>query len=207
MKREDGFSLIVLLVVMALISILLTLGVTSIRFFWLGRALDGERDQIFTNLRALQQQVVSESNPLIFGAWFKEMTPATDDGTPQWGTVRYRPADEDAPPGTPGTCSSTATYRMDGSVQVTSVNFADTLLGATSDTDDVTGVMAECRLQVPASAAADDFVFFLARGTATAGCVTLTQPARDMADVTVAVSTLTGRVERIDQAEVAARCP
>ncbi|MBW3594080.1 MAG: prepilin-type N-terminal cleavage/methylation domain-containing protein [Actinobacteria bacterium] len=206
MKREDGFSLIELLAVIALTSILLTLGVTAIRYFWLGRALHGERDQVFTNLRALQQQVVSESNPLVFGAWFKVMTPATDDGTPQWGTVRYRPPPEGSAPGTPGTCTSTAQYRLDGTVQVESVNFVDTLVGAT-DTDDVTSVINQCRIQVPASAGANDFVFFLARGTATTGCVTLTQPARDMADVTVAVSTMTGRVERIDQSEVAARCP
>ena len=205
MKREEGFSLIELLAVIALTSILLTLGATSIRFFWLGRSLYGERDQLFTNLRALQQQVVSESNPLIFGAWFKVTTPATDDGSPQWGTIRYRPPPEGSPAGTPGTCTSTAQHRLDGGVQISSVDFADTLVGVSAA--GVTPVIAQCESQVAAAAAADDFVFFLARGTATTGCVTLTQPRRDMDDVTVAVSTLTGRVERIPQAEVGARCP
>ena len=201
MKREDGFTLIELLAVIALTSILLTLGATAIRFFWLGRALHGERDQLFTNLRGLQQQVVSESNPLIFGAWFKETTPATDDGTPQWGTVRYRPADPAT--STPASCTSTALHRLDGGVQVESADFVNSLVGVPSISD----VITTCMAQVGATAGADDFVFFLARGTATSGCVTLTQPRRDMEDVTVAVSTLTGRVERIPQSEVGTRCP
>lgn len=200
MKREDGFSLIELLAVIALTSIMLTIGASALRYFWLGRALHGERDQIFTNLRSIQQQVVSESNPLVFGAWFKVTTPPTDNGTAQWGTVRYKPADAAA--GTPATCSSTAQFRMDGGVQVRSASFADSLSGVTSIAD----VIATCRTQVSASAAATDFAFFLARGTATSGCVTLTQPRRDMSDVTVAVSSLTGRVERIGQAEAATRC-
>lgn len=201
MKREDGFTLVELLAVIALTSILLTLGVAAIRFFWLGRSLYGERDQVFTNLRTLQQQVVSESNPLVFGAWFKVMTPATDDGSQQWGTFRYRPGTTS--PSTPASCTSTGTHRMDGGVQVSSVEFGDSLTGVTSIAD----VIATCRTQVPSSAAANDFVLFLARGTATSGCVTLTQPRRDMEDLTVKVSSLTGRVERIGEAEAATECP
>lgn len=201
MKREDGFSLVELLAVIAITSILLTLGATAIRFFWLGRALHGERDQIFTNLRSLQQQVVSESNPLVFGAWFKVTTTATDDGSSQWGTVRYRPADTSA--GTPATCTSTSRHRMDGGVQVSSADFVDSLSGVASVAD----VIATCRSQVPSSASATDFVFFLARGTATSGCVTLNQPRRDMEDVTVTVYSLTGRVERIGETEAADVCP
>ena len=198
MKREDGFSLIELLVVIAITSVMLTIGASAIRYFWLGRALHGERDQIFTNLRGLQQQVVSESNPLVFGAWFKARTPATDDGTPQWGTVRYRPAAGT----TPASCSRTASHRLDGGVQITSAEFSNSLPGVASIAD----VITTCRGQVPMSAGATDFVFFLARGTATSGCVTLNQPRRDMSNVTVAVSALSGRVERIRQSEVAGRC-
>lgn len=201
MKREDGFTLVELLAVIALTSILLTLGVSAIRYFWLGRSLYGERDQIFTNMRTLQQQVVSESNPLVFGAWFKVMTPATDDGSRQWGTFRYRPGTTS--PVTAATCTSTGTHRMDGAVQVSSVEFGNTLTGVTSVAD----VIATCRTQIPASALATDFALFLARGTATSGCVTLTQPLREMEDVTVKLSTLTGRVERIGEAEAATECP
>ena len=201
MKREEGFSLVELLAVIAITSILLTLGATAIRYFWLGRALHGERDQIFTNLRTVQQQVVSESNPLVFGAWFKATTPATDNGSPQWGTVRYRPADAAA--GTPATCTSTATHRLDAGVQISSAEFADTMAGAITVSD----VMTLCRTQVTASTLATDFALFLARGTATSGCVTLNQPRRDMEDVTVSVGALTGRVERLDEDEAATVCP
>lgn len=200
-RKEDGFSLIELLAVIALTSILLTIGAAALRYFWLGRALYGERDKIFTNLRAVQQQVVSESNPLVFGAWFKATTPPTDNGTAQWGTVRYRPADAAA--GTAATCTSTSDFRMDAGVQIRSAEFVDSLAGVTSVTD----VITTCKTQVPTSAAATDFVLFLARGTATSGCVTLNQPRRDMNDLTVAVSALTGRVERIGEAEAATRCP
>lgn len=201
MKREEGFSLIELLAVIAITSILLGLGVTALRFFWLGRALHGERDQIFTGLRTMQQQVVSETNPLVFGAWFKVTTPSTDNGNPQWGIVRYKPADPAA--GSAATCTSTARHRLDGGVQVGSVNFANSLPGVASVAD----VVTLCKTAVPASASATDFAFFLARGTATGGCVTLNQPRRDMEDVTVQVSGLTGRVERLDETEAATECP
>ena len=196
MRREEGFTIIELMVVVGITSALLTLGVFALRVYWLGQSLHGERDQVFSNLRALQQQVVSESNPIIFGAWFDAETPATYDGSPQWGTVRLSSATA------PITCRSTTTHHLDGGVQVDSARFADSLAGVPAVGD----LIAACRSQVSASADAADFVFFLARGTATSGCVTLTQPNREMEDVTVAVSTLTGRVERIDQDEVDSRC-
>lgn len=195
MKREEGFTLIELLATMALLSILLTLGAGALRYFWLGQSLYDKRDEVYTNLRALQQQVVSESNPIIFGAWFQDDT----DTTPQWGTVRVRPDLS------PITCTSTSQFNLTSGVQIESASFVNTLTGIT--TFNANTLAAACATGVPASAGAADFVFFQARGTATEGCVTLTQPNRDMADVTVAVSTLTGRVERIEQSEVDERCP
>lgn len=185
MKREHGFTLVELMVTMALLSVLLTLGVGALRYFWLGQSLTRERDEIFTNLRALQQQVVAESNPLVFGAWFKVTTPSTDAGVTHWGTFRYNPA-------TPS-CTSTGQYRTDGGVLIAAADFAESLAGAT-----VSEVETLCGTQIAAASGATDFVLFLARGTATAGCVTLTQPNRDMEDRSVQVSALTGRVELVD---------
>jgi len=196
MKREHGFTLVELLATLALVSVLLTLGVTALRYFWLGQTLTRERDQIFSNLRGIQQQVVSESNPFVFGAWLKESTPTTDDGSDQWGTFRYSP-------GSPATCTSTGLHRMGGGVHVTSASFDDTLA-----TGAVGPMETACLDQIPAAAGADEFIFFLARGMATSGCVTLRQHNRDMDDVAVAVSALTGRVERLsgDEAAADARC-
>ena len=192
MKREEGFTLVELLATMALMAILLTLGVGALRYFWLGQSLYDKRDEVYTNLRALQQQVVSESNPVVVGAWFKTGTPAG----PEWGAVRLSGTS-----GTP-TCTSTSTFNLSNGVEVASASFADTLSGA-----DPGALKTACAAQVAASVGATDFVFFLARGTATDGCVTLQQPLREMTDVTVSVSQLTGRVERIDQADVEDECP
>ena len=192
MKREHGFTLVELMATMALLSVLLTLGVGALRYFFLGQALTRERDEIYTNLRALQQQVVAESNPIVLGAWFKVTTPATDTGADHWGTFRFTP---------PSTCTSTGYYRANGGVLVSSAEFSTSLAGAS-----VTDVINACD-DIPQAATATDWVLFVARGTATSGCVTLSQPNRDMDDATVAVSNLTGRVERIEPEEVGARCP
>ncbi len=194
MKREEGFTLVELLATMALMAVLLTLGVGALRYFWLGQSLYDKRDEVYSNLRALQQQVVSESNPIVIGAWFKTGTPAG----PEWGTVRLSGSS-----GTP-TCTSTATFNLSGGIEVASASFADTLSGAVPS-----DLKAACQSAsgVPASIGATDFVFFLARGTATDGCVTLQQTFREMTDVTVSVSQLTGRVERIEQADVEDECP
>ena len=198
MRKEEGFTLVELLAVMFITTILVTLGAAAFRWYWLGQSLYGEQDQIYAGLRGMQQQVVSESNPYVFGAWFKVMTPATDNGSPQWGTVRYTPASGT----TPASCTSTGESRFQGGVQVTDADFADSLAGVSSIAD----VIATCRSQVTASTAADDFVFFLARGTATGGCVILNQPNREMAEHGVWVGPLTGRVERIDETEAATEC-
>ncbi len=191
MKREQGFTLVELLATMALMAVLLTLGAGALRYFWLGQSLYDSRDEVFTNLRALQQQVVSESNPIIIGAWFKT---GTISG-PEWGTVRLSGTTS------PITCTSTAAFDLKSGVRVSSTDFADSLAEIP-----IENLEDECASDVPSSAGATDFVFFLARGTATSGCVTLHQELREMDDVTIAVSTLTGRVERISADEVDERC-
>lgn len=202
MDREDGFTLIELMAVMALTAVLVTLGAFALRNFWLVRSHVGERDKVFTQLRAGQQQATSESSPFVVGAWFEVRTPETDNGTPQWGMFRYRPADASVIPNIPESCTSTSQVRMAGGVQIQSVDFSNTLPGS-----DPAAVTLRCKGDIPAAANATDVVLFLPRGTATGGCVTLTQPLLDRDDVAVRVTPITGRVTRLTETEAADQCP
>lgn len=196
MNRDDGFTLIELLATMMLLSILLTLGAFALRVFWQSRSFTGAQEQIATQLRSLQQQAVSESNPLVFGAWFRTSGGDTD----QWGTVRFDPGADLVATGD-DECESTNVGTFDAGVRVSDADFADSLSGAA-----VTDIVSACRSQVAASAPAADFVLFLARGTATGGCVTFTQPNLDRDDIGVRVSSLTGRVDTVDAEDVATEC-
>ena len=192
MDREEGFTLIELLATMTLLAILLTLGVAAIRNFWMVRSFTGAQDQVATQLRALQQQAVAESNPLVFGAWFK----TTDGSAPQWGLVRYDPGGG----GTPASCDSTATRTFDSGVRIAGADFSDSIPGLDP------GALATCQAQIGAAAGAVDWVFFLARGTATPGCVTITHPSLERDDIAVSVGALTGRVEKVAAEDVNATC-
>ena len=192
MEREEGFTLIELLATMMLLAILLTLGVAAIRNFWMVRSFTGAQDEVATQLRSLQQQAVAESNPLVFGAWFK----TTDASTPQWGLVRYDPGDAT----TAASCDSTGTRTFDAGVRIADADFSDSIPGLDS------AAVSTCEGQIGAAAGAVDWVFFLARGTATPGCVTITQPNLDRDDIAVSVGSLTGRVEKVRAEDVAAAC-
>lgn len=172
MDKQDGFTLIELLVAMSLAAIMMTLSVFGLREFWFVRSLEGGTDGVVTQLRQLQSRVSSESNPIIFGAHF-------DVGTPNWTLVRYDPR----PALLADRCSVSGSRSFDAGVVVTSATF-------TADTP----VSDACTPKV-AGASAAEFVFFYARGSATAGSMTLRHPALDR-QRTVAVSPITGRVTK-----------
>ncbi len=182
MHKEDGFSLIELLFVMALVGILLTLGAFAARQFWFQRSLLGGQDEVATQLRALQQRVVAEGVATRYhGAWF-----TTDDADDErWGTVRF---DSVA-----GTCTSTGQFQFDAGVLVSQVDFADSVSGV-----DFATAITSCRglANVPDSA---DFVFFLTRGTGTESTqdLVLAQPRLDNRSEAIRVLALTGRVEKV----------
>ena len=178
---QGGFSLIELIFVMAIMSILLSLGALAARQFWFQRALIAGQDEIASQLRAVQQQVIAEGvSGRYHGAWF-------DPGASDWGTVRYQSS----------TCTSTGNYDLAAGVEVESVTVATTVaeVNFASPTD----IAATCRTQL--SLASDTrFVWFLSRGmgTETSGDhIEIIQPRRDDRTEQIRVYGLTGRVEKV----------
>lgn len=167
MRKEEGFTLIEIMAAMALAAVLMTLGAMSLRTFWWHRSLEGGADQIVSQVRELQERVVAETHPLVYGARFRA-------GSPTWGLVQYDP---DA-----GTCTQYTTHTFDTSVYVSAASF--------SSDPTVTNF---CRTAL--SAPSDEFVFFYARGNATPGSVTIRHDGLDEEE-SVTVAGVTGRADR-----------
>jgi type II secretory pathway pseudopilin PulG len=64
---EAGFTVVELMVVMALTIVLFTLGAFAVRQFWHVRSLAGAQDIVVTQLRQLQQRSMSEGHPNVYG--------------------------------------------------------------------------------------------------------------------------------------------
>lgn len=174
LKREDGFSLIELLTVVTLVAILFTLGAFAVRHFWLVRSLEGGKDEMATQLRQLQQRVGAASNPLVFGARF-------ENGSSEYQLIQYDTTD-------PLVCNPiqqrnfTPNLEFDAGVVVESAVFTN----YSSDGNDVTDICKDGTY--------DDVVFFFAKGSATPGRITVSQPILDR-ELTICVQGITGRVE------------
>lgn len=180
MSKDDGFTLIELLSVMVLTSLLLALSAGAVRQYWFVRSLEGGQQEIVTQLRQLQQRTVAESHPRIYGARF----PRGAANNSSWGLVRV---DVATPPAT-STCTQYETRRFDAGVTIFNPGSS-----GVHTTFQEPGETQLCRNQI-VGAANDDFVFFYARGTATAGRVTIQHPVLDRRKI-VCVSGLTGRIE------------
>lgn len=163
--------MIELMMVMAILSVLLTLGAFAIRHFWLVRSLSGGQDEIVSQLRAVQSKVMAESNPLVYGIGFRE-------GTDEWEIVRYNSV--------ANSCVGDGTRNFDAGVIISDADFATTLSGQSTS-----GMVTACQSAITAPAAG--FVFFLPRGTASSGTVTIRQPNLDRTR-SVQVDALSGRV-------------
>jgi prepilin-type N-terminal cleavage/methylation domain-containing protein len=173
MRKEAGFTLIEVLTTILIASVLMTLAATALRSYWLGRALYDGAEEVVTGLRELQERSVSESHPLVFGAWFKE-------GSSTWGAVRYDSND----PSVSGDdeCVTIGTYQLPAGVEVqTTTSFTS-----------VSPQTSTCAAPAPSGS---DIVFFFARGTSTGGDIELYQPKKDTTE-DLSISPLTGRVER-----------
>lgn len=175
---EGGFSLIELLAGMALLSILMTIGVFSLRQFWFVRSLEGGKQEMVTQLRQLQQRVGAASAPLVYGARFTV-------GSGEWDLVEY----DTANPGDPCELIREGTFdkevQFDAGVVVTQADFANYGNTPAPNSNNITG---DCL-----GGATGDIAWFFARGTATRGFVTIRQPVLDRTE-TICVSGLTGRV-------------
>lgn len=177
-RGESGFTLIELLTVMSLVAIIMTLAAFALRHFWLVRSLSGAQEEVMSQLRQLQEQVVAETHPNVFGALF-----------PQQGTemilIRYNPAS------TPR-CRITRRIDLGAGIQLQpgdNTNFQE----ATTVTDQCDADLAE--VDNPN----DAMVFFFGRGTATPGRITLRQTLLDgNRREVICVSGLTGRVFPLD---------
>lgn len=168
-KREQGFTLIEVLVVIGLMAIVFTLSAQALRTYWLNQSLHGSATTVQTQLRQLQAQVESESHPIVYGAWFNP------NNSGSWGLLKFDPT-----AGASGTCSTTGTRTFDTGVQVSAASFP-------SD-----GGTTLCR--TASGVATAQIVFFYARGDSNGGSLTLRQPALNKTQV-LTVNSVTGRVD------------
>jgi prepilin-type N-terminal cleavage/methylation domain-containing protein len=173
--RQEGFTLTELMVTCLVLGIVLTLGVTAFRHYWKVRALTGAVDEVVTELRGQQQDASTQTHPWVAGAWFKQ-------DTSRWGTVRANAVT--------GACEIRSRRTLPAGVTVSSVSFSDV-------TDPNISGNCAAGLASEAGPGAVEIVVFFARGTATEGSVSLSQPAvNGGAARTISVAPMTGRVTR-----------
>lgn len=162
--------------VLALTAVLVTLAAFEVRQFWLVRALQSAEDEVTTQLRSLQEQVIAETHPNVFGALF----PFNGD---EWKLLRYNPATG---------CNVTRTIAFPTGIQLRPGVASDFANAGTPSSPSL--ITSTCRT-AEGSNPNDAFVFFFGRGTATAGQLTLRQELLDgNRRTTICVSGLTGRV-------------
>ena len=178
---EGGFTLIEMLVAMSILALLFTLAAGALRNYWLTQALYGGRDEVISQLRAMQEQVVSENHPLVFGARFEL-------GSGNWGLVEYDPRT--------GACTERP-RTFSSSVTPTSATFLSTTETAACKNVLVYEAGAPLAGTPVPNRSASSYVWFYARGTATEGTATFTQPLLGDKSLTIRVTPLTGRVEPV----------
>lgn len=173
MRRDEGFTLIELMVAMSIAVVLMTLSALALRSFWFAQSLKGASDILVGELRNQQEESVSQSHPLVFGV-------GVTDGATQVISYRFDP-DAAAP-----RCTATP-VPFDSGVFTAAVVVESFLI--TNDT------MADEYVDCQAAASSDRIVFFYARGTSNGGTIVLEQP-NTLNRRSMSVSGLTGRVTR-----------
>lgn len=167
--NEKGFTLVELLAVLALTTVLLTVGASALGHYWRGRALTGARDAVAAQMKLAQQKSFSESYPTIYGVRFEK-------GSNRWALVRYN--------ATTATCNVMSQFQLDGVTIATDAAVTDFPEGPAA---------TACRNASPGAAAANEIAFFYPRGTASGGTVGLTSPSLGKTS-RLSVNATTGRV-------------
>lgn len=169
MRKEDGFTIIELLVASIIIAVVTTLGAYAISHYSKLRALEGSTNEVITELRAMQQDAGSRSHPWVSGVYFKA-------GTNRWGIVEGNIKT--------GVCTRKAARTFPAGVTVSTATFSDI---ATQS------LTANCTTAAESGA---EVVLFFARGSATSGSMSLVHPNVGSGARTLTVSPITGRVTR-----------
>ena len=179
-RDQRGFTLIEIFAVLGLLAILVTLAAPALRTYWFTQSLQVATDEAVSQLRRLQARVTSESHPLVYGARFRK-------GSSDYALVIYDPR---AVAPTPACRQDGGTRSFNSGVFNATVRVSATTTAASDSAEATT-----CRTQLPGVTTDDVFLFFYARGTATAGTIRLEQPHIGRGE-DVTISALTGRVER-----------
>jgi hypothetical protein len=166
---------------MLLAAVLMTLSATALSHYWRLQQLNGSRDSLIGHLREVQQRVISESHPLVYGVRFSPGNTATATSV-KYSVMKYNPG-ADLASTSDDTCTvdPDIVYTLPGGVFVKDASF---------DAAGSPVVLSKC----PTLTAADRFLFFYARGTATGGTVTLYSPSLNQ-QRQVHVLALTARVD------------
>jgi len=157
--------------VLALITLLTVGSAVALRNYWLRQSLNKSAAELVTEMRGMQQRAMAESHPVVYGI---RVTAGSVQSSRTWSIVRFDPRKST------GKCKALEEHEFPGGVRVSAASF--TSAGTATD---------ECRAIYGASS---QFALFFARGTATAGELTLTSPSVDGARQ-VEVAGVTGRVE------------
>lgn len=172
---DRGFTILELVSVMALLATVLSVGAVGFRHYWLLHSLESAQSDVATQLRQVQARVASESHPFIYGARF---TP----GASTWSLLKY---DQ----GADRLSTSDDSCAADGPQRT--LPGIETVAPPASAFSAPPGVdLSKCG----GGYGSDVFVMFYAKGTATAGKVTLRSVALDRTRE-IRVSSLTSRVE------------
>lgn len=167
------------LVTMAVLSIALTLGAQSLRHYWLAQSVPRAADELTVQMRQLQQRAAAQSHPFLFGVRFRE-------GSEEWSVVKYDRKSNSSL--TDDVCVEERRVPMAGRVSIAEASFST----------DVPIDLSKCP-----GASGSEFVMFLAKGTATAGGVHLTQAGLDRQ----AVLCVGGLTARVSERESLGECP